>query len=239
MRFERVVRALEWLVRAGTVASLFFYFLGLINLYDLVNIITVVVTVILILVAYYSRHFVKKTVKRILSAKVFIIRDIYGRMGSIIEDRRCKICTHEKRVDIERALLSGAKYEDVAKQYNVSIATISRHFQKHMPRLILDEGELNKLYEEHMVKQFDLAQELYKLVMRLEDLYNKLSKLDEKFFSEKSKVSAHAYVESIAERRNILADIRETLTQISELSNEIKTERDLSELLQRLKNLSK
>jgi len=72
---------------------------------------------------------------------------------------------------------------------------------------------------------------------KLEELYKNLERLDQKFFvSEgKPKISPHAYIESIQERRSILGQIRETLFTINELKTEIKTKRDLSELLQKLR----
>jgi hypothetical protein len=41
----------------------------------------------------------------------------------------------------------------------------------------------------------------------------------------------------VSERRNILQQIRETLLLIQELKGEIKTEKDISELLQKLKKI--
>jgi hypothetical protein len=101
----------------------------------------------------------------------------------------------------------------------------------------MDQEQIQKLYEEHRVKQVDLAEEMFKLISRLEQLYQKLEKLDEKFFGEGKKISPHAYVESIGERRQIIQQIRETLLTINELKTEIKTEKDLTELLQKLKQI--
>jgi hypothetical protein len=88
---------------------------------------------------------------------------------------------------------------------------------------------------ERRVKQIDLQEELFRLVDRLNTLFAKLEKMDTLF--EAGKVKAHAYVESVSERRNILQQIRETLLLIQELKGEIKTEKDISELLQKLKKI--
>jgi len=174
-----------------------------------------------------------KAFKRLLLPSVIVVRRLSG--DALIIDKRCKICTHPQRAEIERRLMEGASYDEIAKQYGVSAAGISRHLRKHMPRLVMNPEELQQLYEERRVKQVDLQEEMFRLIDRLNTLFAKLEGLDRLF--ETGKVKAHAYVESVSERRNILQQIRETLLIIQELRGEIKTEKDISELLRRLKEL--
>jgi DNA-binding transcriptional ArsR family regulator len=175
-----------------------------------------------------------KNIRRLFLPQAIIIKKLSGE--TFIVDKRCKVCMHPQRAEIEKKLIDGANYEEIAKQYDLSIASISRHLRKHMPRLVLEPEKLQELYQERRVKQIDLQEEMFRLIDRLNNLFAKLEKLDALF--ESGKVKAHAYVESVSERRNILQQIRETLLIIQELRGEIKTEKDISELLQKLKNLS-
>ena len=176
----------------------------------------------------------RKALRRLFRPPMLIVKTL---RGTLIIDRGCKICRHPKRHEIEKMLLEGKTYREIKEKYDVSQASLSRHLRNHMPRLILNVEELERLHEEHRIKQIDLQEELFKLLARLEELYKKLERLDQKFFvSEgKPKISPHAYIESVQERRSILAQIRDTLLTINELKTEIKTEKDLSELLQKLR----
>ena len=229
-----MARILEELVKVGTVISVILYYLGYMDLSTLVNVITVIAS--LILAIWFKKHGKKaaKKVAKLFRPRAYLIRTAKGVEGSVIVSRRCKICSHPQRAEIEKMLLEGATYEEISKKFGVSTGTISKHFRNHMPRLILDEEELKQLYEKHRVKQIDLTEELLKQIDRLEDLYQKLAKLDEKFDAGKIR-SIIGYVDSIAERRNLLKEMREIMLTIQELKEEVKTEKDLSELLRKLK----
>jgi len=175
-----------------------------------------------------------KIIKRFFRPLI-IVKTFKG--DAVVIDKRCRVCNHPQRSEIEKMLLEGMSYDEIREKFGISQATLSRHFKKHMPRLILDPEELNRLYEEHRVKQVDLAEEMFKLIGRLENLFRKLENLD-KLLEEGKKISWYAYVQSIGERRQILKEIRETMLTINELKSEIKTEKDLSELLQRLRSLN-
>jgi hypothetical protein len=174
-----------------------------------------------------------RRIGRIFSPPIIAVKKLTGE--AFIVDKRCKVCMHPQRAEIEKMLVEGEKYEDVATKYNLSVAGVGRHLKKHMPRLVLEPEKLQELYQERRVKQVDLQEEMFRLIDKLNALFAKLEKLDILF--EAGKVRAHAYVESVSERRNILQQIRETLLLIQELKGEIKTEKDISELLQKLKKL--
>lgn len=82
------------------------------------------------------------------------------------------------------------------------------------------------------MRQIDLQEEMFRLIDRLNGLFFKLEQFD-RMFSEKE-INPKIYVESISARKNILEQIRKTLLIIQKLKGEIKTEKDLSELLQKL-----
>ena len=174
-----------------------------------------------------------KVLKRYLGGEVYLVKTVKGE--KVVISRKCVVCKHPQRAEIEKMLLEGHTYKEICERFGLDDSSLQRHFKNHMPRLILDQEQIERLYEKHRVKQIDLAEELFKLIARLEQLYQKLEKLDERFFGEGKKISPHAFVESIGERRQIIQQIRETLLTINELKSEIKTEKDLTELLQRLK----
>jgi hypothetical protein len=45
--------------------------------------------------------------------------------------RKCSICNHPSRDDIDQALLSDQTYQALAQQYNVSLSSLGRH-KKHL-----------------------------------------------------------------------------------------------------------
>lgn len=152
---------------------------------------------------------------------------------SFIVDRRCRICTHVNRAEIEQALLVGERYTNIAKQYDISISSIHRHFSNHMAELILDQKKLQDVYEKHREKQFNLQEELFKMVDQLKELLRKLEIIDEKF--SEGEIHASTYVQSINARRYVLNDIKKILVLIDELQTDLKTEKDISELLEKLR----
>jgi hypothetical protein len=224
---------LDALSKGLAVLALALYYSGYIDMSQLHSILSAIIAIMVSLLLHKHRKGIARFFKRVFRPSIIWVKGI---KSELIIDRRCKICRHLKRAEIEKMLLDGKSYQEIANAFNneFSVSCLSRHLRMHMPRLILEPEKINQLYEEHRIKQIDLADELFKLLGRLNDLYNKLEKLDEKFFADKPKVSPHAYVKSISERRNILAQIRETLITIEELKTEIKTEKDLSELLQKL-----
>ena len=225
------VKALKTVAQLGPILSVIAYQYGWLDLGLFINIITIFSIILLL---WFAKENGKK-IKRFFQRPLIHVKTVKGE--DIIIDRRCKICNHERRREIEEKLLHGVKYEEIRDEYNVALGTINRHFRKHMPRLILDPDQLNQLYEEHRIKQIDLTEEMFKLLGRLRELYQKLERMDVKF-EEGKRVSAHVFVESVSERRNILKEMREVLMTIQELQGDIKTEKDLSELLRKLKQLS-
>lgn len=50
--------------------------------------------------------------------------------------RSCSICTHEKRGEIEAAVVAGSSYRVIAGQYGVGDASIQRHVASHIKAAI-------------------------------------------------------------------------------------------------------
>jgi len=56
--------------------------------------------------------------------------------------RPCSICTHPERLEIDRLILSGESYRNIAKQFGLSIGTISRHKEAHIGTDLQDVREV-------------------------------------------------------------------------------------------------
>lgn len=48
--------------------------------------------------------------------------------------RRCTVCIHPQRDEIERAIARGESYRSIAHQYSVSHTAIIRHARAHLPQ---------------------------------------------------------------------------------------------------------
>ncbi len=51
--------------------------------------------------------------------------------------RRCTICTHESRADIDQALVERHPFRHIAAQFNVSTSALVRHSDDHLPASLL------------------------------------------------------------------------------------------------------
>ena len=55
--------------------------------------------------------------------------------------RTCTICTHDKRPDIDRALVAREPFRHIAKRYSVSTAALVRHSDDHLPSSLIKAQE--------------------------------------------------------------------------------------------------
>ncbi len=55
--------------------------------------------------------------------------------------RRCTICTHEKRTDIDQALVGRRPFRDIAGQFDVSKSALVRHHDDHLPASLVKAQE--------------------------------------------------------------------------------------------------
>lgn len=54
--------------------------------------------------------------------------------------KRCTICSHKRRLEIDRALVGGTPYRELVKRYGVSLGSLSRHRENHLVRVLRDAG---------------------------------------------------------------------------------------------------
>jgi hypothetical protein len=57
--------------------------------------------------------------------------------------RTCTVCTHADRLTIEKLLVEGVSYRDIARQYGVSFHAVGRHKTDHFPQLLADSRPLD------------------------------------------------------------------------------------------------
>jgi hypothetical protein len=58
--------------------------------------------------------------------------------------RRCTACDHLERHSIDEALVSGAPYRSVAKQFELSESAVYRHKTEHLPAQLLKAKEVEE-----------------------------------------------------------------------------------------------
>ena len=51
--------------------------------------------------------------------------------------RKCTICHHDEREAIDKALVAGEKYRNIAEQFHVSLAPLVRHRDDHIPAALV------------------------------------------------------------------------------------------------------
>ena len=55
--------------------------------------------------------------------------------------RRCTICCHARREDIDVALVNGEPYRDIAGRFNISRSAVERHRRGHLPATLTNAAE--------------------------------------------------------------------------------------------------
>ena len=69
--------------------------------------------------------------------------------------RRCSVCAHPDRADIDSALVSGEPYRSIAKRFGASESAVYRHQQDHLPTRLAKAKEA-----EEVSKADDLLRQL-------------------------------------------------------------------------------
>jgi len=60
--------------------------------------------------------------------------------------RRCTVCTHPKRDEIDKAIVAGASYRDVAGQFGLSKSAVERHHTNgHLPAALVEAQKAAKV----------------------------------------------------------------------------------------------
>ena len=55
--------------------------------------------------------------------------------------RRCTICDHTDRTDIDHALMHGTAFRHIATQYALSTGALQRHKAEHLPQVLTRAAE--------------------------------------------------------------------------------------------------
>ena len=80
--------------------------------------------------------------------------------------KRCSVCNHPSRAEIDQGLLTGVSYRALAAQYGLSPSALSRH-NRHLKQQLL--------LQEHRAVQNALLDHLELLSTRLDRLYHTAS----------------------------------------------------------------
>lgn len=51
--------------------------------------------------------------------------------------RRCAICSHPQRLEIERRIIQGASRAEISRTYGMSATAVNRHELNHIPQLLI------------------------------------------------------------------------------------------------------
>lgn len=80
----------------------------------------------------------------------------------------CKICSHIKRLEIDRAIVSGGSMAGIARRFGVGYDSLVSHSQSHMSKQLATAMEKKEL--EH---NFDLLQRIDTIIVRAEDIFHR------------------------------------------------------------------
>ena len=209
------------------ITSTALYYLGYIDAGTLIGIVGAVVAVMASLLLHRYKEKVKHAIKMAGKPKVIVLKTLKGETVTVVP--KCRVCSHEKREEIERMIAEGRRISEIWREAG---ELTPDELAEHVKHKLLEGEELERIQQTYRIRKIDMQEEMLKLLERLNQLYEKLEKLDQRY--QEGKLTPTAYISSIGERRQIINKIKQTLTTINKLKTEIKTEKQLSELLQRL-----
>ena len=71
-------------------------------------------------------------------------------------NKRCTVCNHPSRAEIDRGLLSGVSYRSLTAQYGLSPAALSRHTRHLQQQLALQEHHALQAQQQALLDHLDL-----------------------------------------------------------------------------------
>lgn len=170
---------------------------------------------------------------RKIDSRTFLVRNLKGEV--VIISRGCRVCGREDRAEIDDSLASSTPVEEISKQYRIELEELLRHREEHLLETG-NRGMIDKFFRRRFARYIDLQEELLRLIDRLNDLFRLLERFDEGYVEGlRTRPTPRDYIASINERRRIIEEIRRTLETISKLKAEVKTEKDLTDLLRSLR----
>jgi DNA-binding transcriptional ArsR family regulator len=81
-------------------------------------------------------------------------------------NKRCSICNHPSRAEIDRGLLNGVPYRPLAAQHGLSPSSLSRHLRHLKQEIALQERQAHQAQHQAALEQLEL------LSLRLDRLYH-------------------------------------------------------------------
>src|SRR3712207_9300377 len=85
--------------------------------------------------------------------------------------RRCTVCDHSERHNIDGALVSGTPYRSVAKRFGLSESAVYRHKNEHLPAHLLKAREA-----EEVAQADDLLEQVRNLQAHALDILERAEK---------------------------------------------------------------
>lgn len=101
----------------------------------------------------------------------------------------CKICSHPKRLEIDREIVQGGNLSKIARKYGLPYNSLYNHSQNHLSR------QLVQAYEKK-----ELAESL-NLLNRIEDMLNKAEEIFNRNYEAKKDLTA---LKALGEQRNTI-----------------------------------
>jgi hypothetical protein len=123
--------------------------------------------------------------------------------------RACTVCNHASREEIEKALLSGGSFRNVAKRFGTSVTALFRHKSDHLPTSLVKAKE---------------AEDIARADSVLGDIRNQIAQI----------TSLYQAAEGILEEAKKSSDLPTALKAIRELSNLHRENRATLELIAKI-----
>lgn len=90
--------------------------------------------------------------------------------------RKCSICQHAKRKEIEKKLISGVSFRNITKQYGMSIGAVHRHIKKgHLSQKIVKSKETKDI-----IRDGDLDEQVKYWQNEIQGIYDKSKSKDKR-----------------------------------------------------------
>lgn len=88
--------------------------------------------------------------------------------------RTCTVCSHQKRSEIDRALIAGLPFRNIAKQFSVSSAALVRHKADHLALRLVKATEAKEV-----AAADDLLGQLQDLLLRAHEVLDRAAEADD------------------------------------------------------------
>src|SRR5690349_24836446 len=89
--------------------------------------------------------------------------------------RTCTICRHEQRQEIDKALIAGTAFRNIAERFGTSVAALHRHKQEHVPENLVKAREAREVAQADSLLEQGLHEKASKALGRLFMCWDRLS----------------------------------------------------------------